>query len=189
MIGISFILFLAQIATGTSTATPLSRLQAKVQVYKVSAGVSQPLAGKYSNPPKEFGPGLSGDDLYLFPDGTYIYCEWADIEPLTVHDKGVWEFTDGLVALTSDSDVTWDPGVEQKYIAVRRGSRPHEILLVGIGADLSYFEENAKDDPETQLLVVAKERAKRLRRATAAKEKSELMKTSWHPEYFHATSR
>ena len=41
----------------------------------------QRLAGKDSNPPKEFHGGLSGDDLYLFPDGTYIYCEWADIEP------------------------------------------------------------------------------------------------------------
>src|SRR3989475_13197660 len=118
----------------------------------------QRLAGKDSNPPKEFHGGLSGDDLYLFPDGTYIYCEWADIEPLTVRDKGAWKLADGVVVLTSDSDVTWDPGVERKYVAVHRRVRPREILFVGVGRDLSYFEENAKDDPETQLFVVAKER-------------------------------
>ena len=149
----------------------------------------QRLAGKDSNPPKEFHGGLSGDDLYLFPDGTYIYCEWADIEPLTVRDKGAWKLADGLVVLTSDKDVTWDPDTVPKYVAVRRRSHYHEILLVGIGRDLSYFEENAKDDPETQLLVVAKERAKTFRPATAAKAKAELMKQSWRPAYFRAGPR
>src|SRR6266699_5036687 len=149
----------------------------------------QRLAGKDSNPPKEFHGGLSGDDLYLFPDGSYIYCEWADIEPLTVRDKSAWKLADGVVVLTSDSDVTWDPGVERKYVAVHRRVRPREILFVGVGRDLSYFEENAKDDPETQLFVVAKERAKTFRHATAAKAKAELMKQSWRPEYFRAHAR
>jgi hypothetical protein len=60
---------------------------------------------------------------------------------------------------------------------------------VGIGRDLCYFEDNAKEDPETELLVVAKERAKTFRPAAAAKAKAELMKQSWRPEYFHASSR
>jgi hypothetical protein len=169
--------------------TPLNRLQAKVQVDPINEGSPQRLVGKYSNPPKAFHGGLSGDDLYLFPDGTYIYCEWADIEPLTVRDKGAWKLADGLVVLTSDSNVTWDPGAERKYVAVRGKSHRHEALLVGIGRDLSDFEENAKDDPETQLLVVAKERAKTFRPATAAKAKAELMKQSWRPEYFRAAAR
>src|SRR5438876_6632833 len=113
-----------------------------------------------------------------------LYCEWADIEPLTVRDKSAWKLADGVVVLTSDSDVTWDPGVERKYVAVHRRVRPREILFVGVGRDLSYFEENAKDDPETQLFVVAKERTKTFRPATAAKAKAELMKQSWRPEYF-----
>ena len=83
------------------------------------------------------------------------------------------------MVLTSDSDVTWDPGVERKYVAV----------FVGVGRDISYFEENAKDDPETQLFVVAKERTKTFRPATAAKAKAELMKQSWRPEYFRAGPR
>ncbi|PYT55483.1 MAG: hypothetical protein DMG46_19745 [Acidobacteria bacterium] len=189
MIGIVIVLSLGQIGAGAPHVTPLDRLQAKVQVDPINGVSPQRLAGKYSNPPKEFQGGLSGDDLYLFPDGTYIYCEWADIEPLTVRDKGAWKLADGVVVLTSDSDVTWDPGVERKYVAVHRRVRPREILFVGVGRDLSYFEENAKDDPETQLFVVAKERAKTFRPATAAKAKAELMKQSWRPEYFRAGPR
>ncbi len=147
MIGIVIVLFLGQIGAGTPHVTPLDRLQAKVQVDPINGVSPQRLAGKYSNPPKEFHGGLSGDDLYLFPDGTYIYCEWADIEPLTVRDKGAWKLADGVVVLTSDSDVTWDPGVERKYVAVHRRVRPREILFVGVGRDLSYFEENAKPIP------------------------------------------
>ncbi len=167
--------------------TPLERLQAKVQVLAVSEITPQRLAGKYSDPTKEFQPGLSGNDLCLFPDETYIYDEWADIEPLAVRDKGTWKLTDGLVVLTSDSDVTWDPDAERKYVAVRRRSRPHEILLLGIGRHLSYFEEKANDSPEIELLVVAKERLKTFSGAPAAKMKSKLMRESWRPEYFRAS--
>jgi hypothetical protein len=82
MIGIVIVLLLGQIGAGTPHVTPLDRLQAKVQVDPINEEAPRRLAGKYSNPPKElFGGSLSGDDLYLFPDGTYISCEWADIEP------------------------------------------------------------------------------------------------------------
>jgi len=33
-------------------------------------------------------PALSGSELYLFPGSTYIYLEWADVLPLTVHGRG-----------------------------------------------------------------------------------------------------
>src|SRR6266480_6371654 len=109
------------------------------------------------SPPREIGAGLSGDDLYLFPDGTYIYNEWADIEPTTIRDKGTWKIAEGLVQLTSDRDVTWDAGAERKYIAVRRRSRTDEILLIGTEGALIRFEEDAKDEPEIELLVVCKQ--------------------------------
>src|SRR5437016_13000138 len=107
----------------------------------------QRLAGKDSNPPKEFHGGLSGDDLYLFPDGTYIYGEWADIEPLTLRDKGAWKLADGLVVLTSVRDVTWGPAPEPKDVAVRRRPPFLEILLIGFGSERIHFEQNAKDRP------------------------------------------
>src|SRR5947209_20523227 len=93
----------------------------------------QRLAGKDSNPPKEFHGGHSGHDLYLFPDGTYIYCEWADIDPLTLRDKGAWKLADGRVVLPSDRGATWGPDTEPQYVNVPRKTQHHQTLLVGIG--------------------------------------------------------
>lgn len=80
-IGPIFLLLFADIGLAAQPA-PLLRLQAKVQVDPVPVLTQSHLAGKYSDPTREFSPGLSGNDLYLFPDGTYVYDEWADIQPL-----------------------------------------------------------------------------------------------------------
>jgi hypothetical protein len=133
---------------------------------------------------KVVGGFLSGNDLYLFPDGTYVYCEWADIEPVTVHDKGTWVFKDGQVTLTSDPEITWEPGAERTYVAVHRSSRTEEILLVGTGHDLDYFEENARDDPEFMLLLNSKKREKAFSQKEAKELKASLMKDAWRPEIF-----
>lgn len=188
IIGLSLVVFVAQIASGI-VQSPLHRLRAKVPVDRVADVAPQQLAGKYSHPAKDLHVvGLSGDDLYLFPDGTYIFCEWADVEPVSVRDKGSWKFRDGLITLVSDSDVTWDAGAEREYVVVHRRSHAREILLVGTARDLSYFEKNARDDPETELLVLAKERSRTFNPAQAARTKSQLMRESWKPQYFHPTS-
>jgi hypothetical protein len=174
--------------TDASKRSPLERLQAKVRVVAVSKITPEPLARKYSSP-AILKAALSGDDLHLFPDGTYIYEEWADVEPLTGRDKGSWKLADGLVVLTSDGDLTWDPHAERKYIAVPRASKPHEVLLVGSARDLSYFEKNGEGGAETMLLVVAKERSRTFRDRDAATTKKQLMREPWHPEYFHASPK
>src|SRR5262245_18661708 len=53
------------------------------------------------------GPGLTGAELYLFPDATYIYTEWGCVEPETIHDKGNWRLNGDVVVFTADADVTW----------------------------------------------------------------------------------
>ncbi len=184
MTGIIVVLLLAQIGAAAPQVSPLERLQAKVRVDSVQNFPTANLAGKYSYPAKEFQPGLSGNDLYLFADGTYIYDEWADVEPLVIRDKGIWNVADGLVVLKSDSEVTWDPDAERKYIAVHRRSRPNEILLIGTGRDLSSFEENPKEEPETELLVVCKQRSRTIARRQVSTLKEKLIRESWRPEYF-----
>jgi hypothetical protein len=97
-----------------SPEAEFQRLRSRVAVAPV-AGARESIAGKYSNPSKESmaswgGGSLSGEDLYLFPDGAYIYCEWADVEPLTVHDKGTWNVSGLTIELASDPDVTWNTG-------------------------------------------------------------------------------
>jgi hypothetical protein len=111
MNAIIFMIFVLQAVALQSTATPVQRLQAKLPVEVVTGTSPSEMAGRYTSASealgKMIGGGfLSGDDLYLFPAGTYIYCEWADIEPLTARDKGTWATRDGLVVLTSDAEVT-----------------------------------------------------------------------------------
>src|SRR5437588_12858348 len=116
IIGIVIVLFLGQIGAGTPHVTPFDRLQAKVQVDPINGVSPQRLAGKYSNPRKEFQGGLSGDALYIFPYGTYIYFDSADIEPLTVLDNGAWKLAAGLVAVTADMAVTELPDRVPSYV-------------------------------------------------------------------------
>ncbi len=68
----------------SSAKNPLDRLRDKIPVNPVVKVAPTQLAGQYTSTSEKLrrhvGPFLSGSDLYLFPDGTYIYCEWADIE-------------------------------------------------------------------------------------------------------------
>jgi hypothetical protein len=177
--------FGGQVTQTASTLSPVERLKAKIAVESLGTVDKSRLAGHYTNPPrdlvKRIGGVLSGDELYLFPDGTFIYCEWADIQPLTIYDKGRWTFTNGDVELKSDADVTWDPKADRTYVAVRR-SHKKEILLVGLHRDLPYFEEQARDDPESMLLIVAKGRRTALTQVESARVKARPFKESWHPD-------
>ncbi len=101
----------------------------------------------------------------MFPDGSYIYCQWADIQPTTVYDKGIWKAHEGLVELKSDREVTWDPRIDRKFVAFHRHSRSKEILIIGLEHDLPYFEKEAGDDPGFMLLLVAKKRETTFSRA------------------------
>jgi hypothetical protein len=125
---------------------------------------------------------LSGEELHLFPDGTYIYAEWSDVEPLTVLDKGTWRLSGLTLGLTSDSDVKWKPmwgccsPLERQYLTLRRAGRKRDVVLMGMGYSLAGFEENSKDDPNLVLLVNGLLRTEVYNRERATKVKSRLMK-------------
>jgi hypothetical protein len=187
LVSILLLALYSQGALKAPISDALQRLQAKVSVESLASVDMSGIAGRYTNPSKELvrriGGVLSGDDLYLFPDGTYIYCEWSDVQPLTIYDKGKWTFTNGAVELKSDPDVKWDPKADRTYVAVRRQSHPKEILLVGLRRDLPYFEQEVRDDPESMLLIVSKGRRGKLTQASK-RVKTRLLEQSWHPEDF-----
>jgi len=176
------------LGASSSDLDPLSRLRAKIAVEPVAKVAPAQLAGHYTSTSEEqqrrFGGALSGDYLYLFPDETYIYCEWADIEPLTIYDKGRWAYDGAFLQLRSSPEITWDPKLQRKYLLLHRASRSHEMLLIGTERDLLYFEENAGDDPESMLLILAKIREKKIRPAESARLKAKLMLEAWRPQYF-----
>jgi hypothetical protein len=189
LVSILLLALYSQGALKAPTSDALERLQTKISVGSFSSVDLSRIEGHYANPPRELarqlGGVLDGNDLYLFPDGTYIYCEWADIQPLTIYDKGRWTFTNGAVELKSDPDVTWAPGADRTYVAVRR-SKKKEVLPVGVHSDLPRFEAESQDNPELTLLYVAKKRDSTISRSKTARVKARLLRESWHPEDFKA---
>jgi hypothetical protein len=177
---------LLQVGTSPSASNPIARMRAKTPVEDLSSLDAAHIAGVFKNPGKSLikriGLALSGDILYLFPDGTYIYSEWSDISPETISDKGAWTYSQGLVQLVSDPEVKWNAGIDRRLIALRRSSMQDETLLIEV-TRLPDFEEKAGEDPELMLLFVAKERSKPLQASEVPKLKASLMKELWHPKF------
>jgi hypothetical protein len=185
---VAFLILFLQLSSGTPAANPLNRIQAKTAVDLVTNLTPTQIAGQYPNPSKELvkrvGPPLSGKRLYIFPDKTYVYCEWADISPNTVFDKGTWIFEAGVLELRSDPEITWNSRLERKFLAVRRLSHKNEILLMGLEKSLPYFENHARHDPKLMLLIVTLLREEAVSRAETATLKATLMREAWRPDFF-----
>lgn len=166
----------------------VNRIRARILVEPVGKSTSAQLAGRYTSESEELrkrtGNFLDGDDLYLFPDGTYVYCEWGDNEPLTVYDKGAWTFSGGTIELRSDHEITWEPKTERRFVVVHRNSRSDEVLLVGTERGISEFEELSHADPTFALLTAGKLRVRAFDPASAKRVKAQLMQESWRPEHF-----
>lgn len=171
-----------------STTDALDRIRAKIPVDLVTNLTPTQIAGQFVDPSKELvklvGPPLSGKTLYIFPDTTYIYCEWADIMPNTVFDKGAWSFAGGILDLKSDPEITWNSSLERRFLAVRRLSHKDELLLMGLEHSLPYFERHARDDPKPMLLMVTLPREEAVSRADTARLKATLMREAWRPDFF-----
>jgi hypothetical protein len=186
---LTLLVLLVQLANGQSAASPLNRIQAKIRVAPVINLTPVQIAGQYANPSKELvkrvGPPLSGDNLYIFPDKTYVFCRWADVMENTIFDKGAWSFAGGILELKSDPEITWDdPELERRFLVVRRSSHTEEILLVGINRAVPYFEKNAGDDPELMLLIVGMQKENIISQSEGSKLKANLMRTAWRPDFF-----
>ena len=130
---------------------------------------------------KRVGGFLSGENLYLFSDGTYIYTEWADIMSETIYDKGSWIFSKGCIFLKSGPEITWQTRNPKTLVALRRNSVVGEVFLLGVGRNLSYFESHANNDPEFMLLITAWKRVETL---VGNSKEVKLMSKSWNPSFF-----
>lgn len=140
------------------------------------------LAGVWTN-----GGGLAGNILYLFPDRTYIYTEWADIQPETIYDKGHWQVAGGVLLMRPDADVFWTPRSDRRYLCLESGQQG--LLLLGIDLAVGWFTELAEEHPEIAtpvewLQATALKREKRLNGRDGRLLKTSLLKRSWRPDYF-----
>lgn len=190
-----FIAFATALAQQQRSSTPslnadssFALLRSKIDVERVSAPMNS-IAGHYSSSPEELRKRvvpLSGDDLYLFPDGSYLFLWWSDIPPTTIRDKGKWAVSGSEITLTSDPDIKWKPGAERHYLTIRRSAHADEILVVGTDSDSRYFEKNAKEDPEFMLVLVSKTRINGISEKNTNELKKKLMREAWRPNFYKA---
>jgi hypothetical protein len=175
-----------QLVEAQPAASPVKRLRAKTSVEPIANLTRRQIAGRYTNPSQELikssSPPVVGNNLYIFPDGTYVYCQWAAVMPVTVFDKGSWSFAAGVLELKSDRIVIWNPDLERRFVVARRTSRVEEILLIGAEKALRRFEEQAGGDPETMLLTVAKQRVRTISPSEVVGIKAALMREGWRPQ-------
>lgn len=191
-LAVVFALLLLQSSDTKTERTPLERLQARVDVVSVPNLTASQLAGQYTNPSVELNkrlPPIGGQKLYIFPNGSYIFTFVVDIPPDTISDKGTWSLSGDTLELRSDKDVKWkSKGVDRKHLVVRRRGHIDELFLVGIGWRLSYFEENAKRDPEFEFLLDSLKREKPISAEEAEPLKKRLMEEKWRPEFYRSES-
>jgi len=171
----------------TSADTCFALLRSKIDVERVGAPTMNSIAGHYSSSPEELRKRVvptSGDDLYLFPDGSYLFLWWSDIPPTTIRDKGKWAVSGSEITLSSDPEIKWKPGAERHYLMIHRSAHAGEILVVGTDSDSRYFEKNAKEDPEFMLLLVSKARINGISEKDTNELKEKLMREAWRPEFY-----
>jgi hypothetical protein len=101
-------------------------MRAKTAVEPVTNLAPEQFAGKHANPSQELvkraGLPLAGNNLYLLPNNTYVYCEWADAMPNTVFDEGTWSFSGSILELKSAPEISWDSKLERRFLAAHRPS-------------------------------------------------------------------
>jgi hypothetical protein len=172
-------------------STQFDRIHAKIEVESVHT-TSTEIAGLYVNPPNELAQksdsSVVRNNLYLFPDQTYVYVERSSLVPTTIFDKGRWEMANGLLHLKSDTEIKWNPDLERSFLMLQRASHSGEILLVGSGKAVDRFEARAVGNPETALLTVAKQRIKVISPEQIARVRGDLMKRAWHPDRLTGTT-
>ena len=181
-------LMVPQSSNQKSEPTPLERLQAKIDVVSVPNLSPSELAGQYTNASEElrkYGPPMGAENLFVFPDKTYIFTFVTDIPPDTISDKGTWSLAGDTVRLKSDKDITWkSKRVDRRHLVVRRRGHDDELFLVGMDWNLTQFERTAKGDPEFTFLLLSLKREKTIAAKDAEQLRKKLMKEKWDPAFY-----
>jgi hypothetical protein len=171
--------------TETSAAHMLGELQKfypAVRSVKPANMTARLIAGHFTH-----GSGLSGQELYLFSDNTYIYTEWADIMSETVFDQGSWGLTNGFVTLASDKSLPASRRpFDHVYLPIRL-KQNSDLFIMSHRWDFSYFTEHAAGNPASMFQTVALRRVYSFYSSTPEDErrmKTKLLEHAWRPESF-----
>jgi hypothetical protein len=147
-------------------------------------------AGHYTH-----GGGLSGFELYLFSDATYIYTEWADMLRETIFEKGAWNVKDGFIVLKPDGSLPAEVSHQDHRYVPLLLDKSTTIYLMSHRWDYSYFLDNtikrhapnAEVGDSTMFGICTMHRVRQLSRAAQEERRRELMSEAWRPEFFKSS--
>ncbi len=146
-------------------------------------------AGHYSISPevrRRAGPPMTGDHLYLLPDGSYLYTEWGCLLPETIADKGTWTFAGGRIRLATDNSVSQKPARHDRTffpLSVEVGGM-RQFFVLGFPREYNYFREKTAPPDDFMFLLCARARIAELSASDAAATKAQLMRTAWNPDFY-----
>ena len=171
----------------------ITRRGVRVALASLPSKPATELSGHYSSrgSEEEGGVGaLTGDDIYLFPDGRYLYLQWGCVLEPTIYDKGRWIYENGFVELRTDGSLPRSARPrDATYLPLLSPSRTKRIRLMGSRFDYRYFRENAGPRAEFMLLLCSKTRVERITPKAAASLYQQLFKSGWRPEFFSTSRR
>jgi len=132
------------------------------------------------------GRGLSGEDLYLFPDRSYLYLRWADILPPTIFDRGTWLFGNNVMSLQSDHSVPQrDFPKDSRFVPLYYTiSGKRTLLLMGASWNFSYFEKKAKTNDDFMLFLCTLTHIEPIEPVNAETLQKKIYADSWKPIFF-----
>ncbi|MFA5794073.1 MAG: hypothetical protein WC980_03260 [Candidatus Brocadiia bacterium] len=107
----------------------------------------------------DMGGGLSGDDIYFFPDKTYMYTHWADIIEEHICDKGRWAYEQGFLSIYSDNTIkitSWLPRPgDTTYLPIQYPiDGKDRLLLMGTDKGFSYGVGGKRLHDDSDLFLI-----------------------------------
>ena len=165
----------------------VNRYEPDAKVWKAIVHGDTSLSGHYSS-----GDGLSGGELYLFLDSTYLYTHWADLREETVYDRGNWTTSFDLVTLTSDKSFSRIYPRDKIYVPIIHVvSNRNDLVLMGAKWDYSIAIEGVSeiareysDDPDfvKGFAINGIRRVETIPNEEAEELKAKLLKRVWESQ-------
>ncbi len=176
----------APVKTSDPAVDPVGAIQAFVpSLVELSTSTTEEVAGYYANPGPTMKGGLSGSRLYLFPDSSYFFIEWADIMPGLITSRGIWDVVGDYVLLTDDGTVQGKGRRMDDFAYLPVTYKEKGTTVTGLLGFPESYEWLMDDDvfDSRRLLFRTMERSRDIPVAEAAELKAELMRKHWRPDY------
>lgn len=164
----------------TSAAEVVSSISSELpDVVEYAPQEANTLAGRYSGT-----DGLSGDRLYLFSDGTYVFTHWADILPETIYEKGKWIFHAGVVSNTPDGSLPKATFPKDHCFLPLSLRGQTNVFLMGANWDYSYLMERKRPNDYYIFRLCAFENREHYDGTKDDSIKADLLQRAWRPDFF-----